>query len=1382
MWHSACCSYWKIGKNCHVMSSTTGVFLALVLFTASAQLPAQSDETVRLAVLSSSTQELAATDLLTVELSKQKPFHVLERDEIEKVEHEQGIAAETQNQLKLGHLLGADGLLLIQVTPGPDATNLSMELIAVRPGVILSAWKFPWPMTDPQPWARETAMRLNSFAPKLKVMAKDAIPISIVNLRSAVQTPEALEIERVLTLLTIHRLIQEPRVFVLERSHMELLGQEKDLKGDDSAFWSGGFLLDGTLDPDGYSKDALVVSARLTPARGGLPLRVIKLTSSRTNLSAIVTDLAAKVNEALRIEPHVSGPIPMDEAATYFEEAQWAFKWHLFREARAACESSWALGQQTRQVAELRIRACQQLAAPAWGGSAFLRPTRQNSAPDLSQLEPANRALQLYRQGFQTFLGGQERPDLTWYNLALDLLSSTSDFLRQFYLVPESRRGHEEQLAELRMLAREVAHDIEEHPAYRNLSGAANSMIIRSGNESHCMYWTGARDLATVRAAKGSFWYDTPDQALDVYREFAQSGRLHRLRRYLVYRQIIGWTPADQKRAPALWHDYIEGLCCSTNALLRVEGSFLAYVEARENPQQEEAARRSLFRVAVENARALGDANLADEFLKDVGTVLPNSGDRVEESLERAFRADFKASIEFGSADGKMPSLKRYPTNNTQLESHQFSSHASLAGVPPSAFLRVTRCWTVPYPTLHDASDYCDVVIARSCFRQGRFWLESLIGNPVRKAVIYSVDPGSFDTDAIEVPLEELGPSGGLEVLGDFVYVCKSDRISRFGLKTKRWEALPVPLEGSVPLTIGTQTSRVPGDVRMSVCGGRLIICTPDSILELSEDGQRVRILASARRRPAMNLLDSLEYSVVSDDRRGLPPVFQGPNESLRTLFQGKVYTCDTNTMDWSETLTLPPSEDPPLCLPFEAGMVFRQATSGQTRWWLLSNTRSSLDLLLAQPDAARPPSQARWVLPKELASVRSIPSFQGDTLCILEGELNLQTDLSDRAVLDQENGHHLTLFKYEVRSAQSSRTPLWFELPEEGYFSWLMPKLNLAGKTTEYPTDQGRKARYCLGPTVFQSTPEGFIISGNHVPGFWLLCPDSAQASRFSSSGRYRQDPTNNFFEAAEAGDLSRLRELIAQGVPVDARNDRGWTALMVSAKSSRRDAVSFLIEKGADVNARSTRAAGNTVLCFAAEGNQPDIVKTLLEHGADINARSGRGPASALDYAAWNGKREAAEILIAHGAAIAEPGLTDQYGVAYTPLMGAACANHPELVALLLASGANLEQRNNHGATALMEAAKRPCSDTVRLLLSKGANVNAADPEGHTALIFAAYNGRNETVKILLAAGANPNAKAAGVDDFDGRPYDAAEAATMRHYPETAAIIHETQKQGTF
>jgi ankyrin repeat protein len=126
----------------------------------------------------------------------------------------------------------------------------------------------------------------------------------------------------------------------------------------------------------------------------------------------------------------------------------------------------------------------------------------------------------------------------------------------------------------------------------------------------------------------------------------------------------------------------------------------------------------------------------------------------------------------------------------------------------------------------------------------------------------------------------------------------------------------------------------------------------------------------------------------------------------------------------------------------------------------------------------------------------------------------------------------------------------------------------------------------------------------------------------------------------------------------------------------------------------------------------------------------------------------------------------------------MGAACTDHPELVALLLAKGAKLETKNNWGATALMEAAKNPCASAVKLLIVKGADIHAADDHGHTALIFAAYHGRTDNIKLLLAAGADPNAVTTADAGLDGKPYNAAEAASAGRFREAADLILEAQK----
>jgi hypothetical protein len=69
--------------------------------------------------------------------------------------------------------------------------------------------------------------QLDAFFPKLSVQARDAIPISVVNLRSAIASAGAADIERQLKLLTIQQLSRERQLFILERQKMQLLSGKR---------------------------------------------------------------------------------------------------------------------------------------------------------------------------------------------------------------------------------------------------------------------------------------------------------------------------------------------------------------------------------------------------------------------------------------------------------------------------------------------------------------------------------------------------------------------------------------------------------------------------------------------------------------------------------------------------------------------------------------------------------------------------------------------------------------------------------------------------------------------------------------------------------------------------------------------------------------------------------------------------------------------------------------------------------------------------------------------------------------------------------------------------------------------------------------------------
>src|SRR5262245_16757876 len=95
-------------------------------------------------------------------------------------------------------------------------------------------------------------------------------------------------------------------------------------------------------------------------------------------------------------------------------------------------------------------------------------------------------------------------------------------------------------------------------------------------------------------------------------------------------------------------------------------------------------------------------------------------------------------------------------------------------------------------------------------------------------------------------------------------------------------------------------------------------------------------------------------------------------------------------------------------------------------------------------------------------------------------------------------------------------------------------------------------------------------------------------------------------------------------------------------------------------------------------------------------------------------------------------------------TPLMHAALLAGPGVVRQLLDAGAAVNTANRFGATALMWAVSQP--QNVRLLLERGADVNARASNGWTALVAATRHSQLGSMRLLLAA-------ATDVTSADGR-----------------------------
>jgi hypothetical protein len=103
-----------------------------------------------------------------------------------------------------------------------------------------------------------------------------------------------------------------------------------------------------------------------------------------------------------------------------------------------------------------------------------------------------------------------------------------------------------------------------------------------------------------------------------------------------------------------------------------------------------------------------------------------------------------------------------------------------------------------------------------------------------------------------------------------------------------------------------------------------------------------------------------------------------------------------------------------------------------------------------------------------------------------------------------------------------------------------------------------------------------------------------------FEGAGpEFIEDPdTTALMMRAHEGGLDQLRELIDKGDNLDARDQRGITALIAAVSSHRIEVLRYLLDHGADINARTLD--GETALTLSASSGQADMVAELVHRGA--------------------------------------------------------------------------------------------------------------------------------------------------------------------------------------
>lgn len=163
--------------------------------------------------------------------------------------------------------------------------------------------------------------------------------------------------------------------------------------------------------------------------------------------------------------------------------------------------------------------------------------------------------------------------------------------------------------------------------------------------------------------------------------------------------------------------------------------------------------------------------------------------------------------------------------------------------------------------------------------------------------------------------------------------------------------------------------------------------------------------------------------------------------------------------------------------------------------------------------------------------------------------------------------------------------------------------------------------------------------------------------------------------YEATAAGDLDNVKLHVKNGTDVNARDDDGITALMVAAMCSHPELISYLISKGARIDAR-TDSKGYTALHLATRVGNLNTVKLLVEGGADVNTTV--VDLTPLDVASMDEVPNGSEIMAylsqhgaRHGPTWREPAENTLYNIMVKKIHCPVCGKNYEVFPGVIKSG---------------------------------------------------------------------------------------------------------------
>ena len=221
----------------------------------------------------------------------------------------------------------------------------------------------------------------------------------------------------------------------------------------------------------------------------------------------------------------------------------------------------------------------------------------------------------------------------------------------------------------------------------------------------------------------------------------------------------------------------------------------------------------------------------------------------------------------------------------------------------------------------------------------------------------------------------------------------------------------------------------------------------------------------------------------------------------------------------------------------------------------------------------------------------------------------------------------------------------------------------------------------------------------------------------------------------ASGKGHVEVTRFLLDHGADGNARNMRKSTPLHEASIGRHAEVVRVLMERGVDVTAEDDDGIDPVVLAFAL--GCAEVKRVFLEFGANVTGYDiNRWPP--LHRALFEGRTEIARDLLERGADI-----TYDFEDSLTPLQAASAGGHAAALRVLLEHGLDVTARADEDVPPLQIACSGGHVEVVHFLLEHGVDVTAHLEDGSTPLHFAVGLGHVELARLLLEHSADMEAQ---------------------------------------